>query len=61
MTTWTTLRDLTTPQAAEGRTAPLDAVFLGLKDANQFTQDGNRDRVVTPPPGPRRVGRAMRR
>lgn len=40
--TWTKLRDLTTPQTAEGRTAPSAGAFLGLEDVEKFAQDGNR-------------------
>lgn len=40
---WTTLRDLTTPQAAEGRTAPDPSLFAGLDPASSgFAQDGSR-------------------
>lgn len=40
--TWTQLRDLTTPQTAEGRTAPADDAFLALEGAGQYSPDAGR-------------------
>lgn len=38
--TWTELRDLTAPQAVEGRSAPADGAFVALTDRQAFAVDG---------------------